>query len=172
MACAIDDTVGGASANSYASIADTTAYYESHLYGDAWTDASADEQCRALVMATRMLDTWFDWQGDVASSTQALLWPRDGVYGPSGYEEATDEIPALIREAVMELARSLLLSDRTADSETETQGIEALKAGSVALQFRAGTVAKPIPDAVLVKASHYGTQRGRGGPGGIDVKRG
>jgi hypothetical protein len=170
MACAIQATAGHAAANSYATVAEGTTYHESHLYASAWENASADEQCRALVMATRMMDTWFDWHGTPAASGQGLLWPRDGAYGKDGYELASDEIPAGIRDATIEWARQLLAADRTADSETETQGIKALKAGSVMLQFRDGVAAKPIPDAVLVMASHYGVPRSRSG-GAVTLQR-
>lgn len=172
MACAIEATPGHASANSYATIAEGTTYHDSHLYGSAWDDASDDEKCRALVMSTRLMDTWFDWStGEVASGTQSLLWPRDGAYGPNGYEHSNDEIPPMVREACIEWARQLLGSDRTADSDTETQGLKSLKAGAVMLQFKDGVVAKPVPDAVATMLSHYGRMRSRTG-GSLDLFRG
>ncbi len=158
MACVIDSTVGGTDANSYISIADANAYHDTHPYSSVWDGASTDEKCRALVTATRLLDTWYVWEGDVASSDQALLWPRDGVIGPNGYEEDSDAIPIRIQQGTAELARQLLTSDRTADSELETQGIQSLKAGSVALTFRS-VVAKPIPDAVASLVSFYGVKQ-------------
>jgi hypothetical protein len=172
MACTIEATPGHASANSYATIAEGNTYHENHLYASSWDDADDDTKCRALVMATRLLDTWFEWTtGLPASGTQALLWPRDAAYGPNGYEHDDDEIPVLVKEATIEWARHLIAGDRTADSDIETQGISALKAGSVFLQFRSGVSAKPVPDAVQAKASHYGRMRGRGG-GAVTVLRG
>jgi hypothetical protein len=107
----------------------------------------------------------------VASSSQALLWPRDMAYGPNGYELDSTTVPAAIRDACIEWARQLISADRTADSDTETQGITALKAGSVFLQFRQGVVAKPVPDMVQSMLSHYGRLRSRSG-GAVDIHRG
>lgn len=163
MACTITATSGSASANSYSTIADADAYFATHLYASAWTDQGATEKCQALQMATRLLDQWFDWTGVTASGDQALLWPRVDVIGPNGYLEASDAIPTRIAQACAELAKALLTSDRTADSETETQGVKRVKAGSVEVEFSAVS-AKPIPDAVVALVTCYGARRGRSSP--------
>lgn len=184
MACTIVATPGAANATSYATIQQGDDYFSAHPYPDTWEDASADEKCRALVTATRMLDSWYDWFGTASTLTQALLWPRRGVKRPgiSEYEVPgavgsewnepsfatlipSDEIPRQIREATIELAAALLASNRTADSDVETQGIDSLTAGPVSLKFRASVMAKPIPDAVMVLAGQLGRKRARdGGP--------
>ena len=38
-------------ANSYASVADSDAYHEGHLYATAWTGATTDNKAASLVMA-------------------------------------------------------------------------------------------------------------------------
>lgn len=162
MACSIDATVGGASANSYATIAEGTTYHDTHLYADAWTQTYDDKRCRALQMATRLLDYWYDWHGSPVNATQALLWPRVAVIGPNGYEEASDAIPTRITDATIELARQLLEADRTADSTVETEGITGIKAGSVFVSFRA-VASKPIPDAVKAIVAPYGKLKQPGG---------
>lgn len=186
----VDATVAGVASNSYVTLAEADIYHESHLYADTWDDASDDRKNRALVMATRLLDTWFDWVGEVATIAQALLWPRASVPRPNrtlvmptglwpwssnanGLFEATDAIPDRIKQATCDWARALLESDRTADSDTETQGLKRLKAGPVELEFIAGNVeAKPIPDAVMVAATAYGTLRSRSGSGAVTLLRG
>lgn len=170
MACAIVTTVGSASANSYCSIADGTSYHETHLYADDWTDSDDDSRCRALQMATRLLDAWFDWDGTAVDSTQALLWPRVGATTPAGYQQASDAIPTRIVQATAELARQLITSDRTTDSDTGTQGITSLTAGSVSLEFRA-VASKPIPDAVMSMVAPYGRPRSRSGSGSLTLRR-
>lgn len=162
MACTIQATAGHVSANSYATIAEGDTYFQSHLYYTNWENVGDDEKCRALQTATRMLDYWFEWQGVAASSSQALLWPRDGVMGRNGYELASDTIPTEIKEATFELALMLLGSNQEADSPTETQGLKSLTAGPVSMTF-ASAIAKPIPDAVMVRASWFGTVRSRSG---------
>ena len=111
------------------------------------------------------------WQGSTASAGQSLLWPRDGVVGPNGYEEASDAIPTLIVQATCELARALLLSDRTADSDLETQKIKRIKAGSVELEF-GQAVAKPIPDAVQMMVQPYIVSKRGTASGAVSVLRG
>src|SRR5678815_2217292 len=119
MACTIVATAGSASATSYATIQEGDTYHETHLYADDWTDTDDDSKCKALQMATRLLDQWFEWDGFVSSTDQALRWPRSGVTGPNGYLEADDETPSRIRDGCIELARQLIAENRTEDTGTD-----------------------------------------------------
>lgn len=171
MACDIVKTAGAADADSYADISDGDAYHAAHTAYDTWDGYSDEQQCRALKMATRLLDQWFVWHGDVAYSGQALLWPRDGVIGPNGYEEDSSAIPRLIVEATCELARQLIMADRTADSDMEAQKLTRVKAGAVEVEFKGTAVAKPIPDAVAIMVAPYvDYTRGRSS-GAVTVQR-
>lgn len=183
-------TVGGVSSNSYLTLADAETYFASRLYTDTWDEASDDRKNRALIMATRLMDTWFDWSGEVASINQALLWPRMGVIRPNrtlfvgssvwpwanlttGLQEPSNAIPTRIAEATAVWAQELLASDRTADSTTESEGLKRLKAGPIELEFNSGgsVAAKPVPDAVLAAVSAYGTLRTRSGSGTVTLLR-
>lgn len=188
----LDATVGGIAANSYSSLAQGETYIDTLVPStlqDAWVNAGEDDQTRALIMATRLLDTWFEWYGSITNLNQALLWPRRGVLRPGisegqvmsgavnpwhipfGTTLPENEIPQLLIDATVELARQLLAGDRIADSDTETQGISSLTAGSIALTFRAGITAKVIPDAVLSLVNMLGTQKGRSGSTGALTMR-
>lgn len=190
MACAIVATAGAANANAYATITEGNTYFESHPYPTTWENAGDDEKCRALVMATKMLNAWFEWAGTQSSMAQALPWPRRGVLKPNVSEYAgtgsvphewnepsfailipSNEIPAQVREATIELASALLASNRQADSDVETQGIESLTAGPVSLTFKTGVMAKPIPDAVMVLASQVGRKKPKDGTGTVHMYR-
>ena len=107
MAVALDTTVGGASANSYASLADTNTFMESRLNASKWeTDATTDDKNRALVEATRQL-TRLRWRGNRADSTQDLSWPRQWALDPDSPVQdyyATDVVPQRVKDATMELA--------------------------------------------------------------------
>ena len=72
-----EDGTGLATANSYASVADGDAYFEGHLYASAWTAATSGTKAAALVMATRLVDTQFQFNGYRANEDQALQWPRE-----------------------------------------------------------------------------------------------
>src|SRR5687767_5831486 len=135
MPVVIVATAGASNANSYCTLAEAETYHEAHLYASTWLSASDDRKNRALVMATRLLDTWFDWGGEVSDGDQSLLWPRASTYGADGYLLANDVVPQRIKDATAEWARHLLAADRTADSQTETQGLRSLTAGPVSMTF-------------------------------------
>jgi hypothetical protein len=141
---------GLANANTYALVADGDAYHMGHLYASAWDVATADKKAAALVMASRLIDSEFQFGGWKAISGQALQWPRmdcpepDGAtatfkasdYYPPAQMQANavvvgvgngqikiieavltvpgDVVPKAVVEATCELARELIIVDRTA----------------------------------------------------------
>ena len=58
-----EDGTGKADANAYADVADGDAYHAGHLYATAWTAATADQKAVALVMATRLIDAEYQFNG-------------------------------------------------------------------------------------------------------------
>lgn len=168
MACTIDATVGGAAANSYSTTAEANAYHDTHLYASVWTGVD-ETKCKALQMATRLLDAMFDWYGEAADDDQRLSWPRIGVEGRVGIIEST-VLPDELKEATAELARQLLASNTTADSAVEVQGLTALKVGPIELSFGSAT-GRAIPDAVFYMVSHLGSLKQRGGGGSVPLER-
>jgi len=153
---ALDNTVGGASADSYCSEAEADAYYgsDAHLWSSVWTAATTPQKEAALKTATRLLDDLVDWKGAKLASTQALRWPREGVYDRDGNLLATDAIPTFLIRATAEFSRFLLSSDRTAESDT--LGISALKVGPVALDFDKRDRQQIIPDIIKKMVEKYG----------------
>ena len=122
-----EDGTGKVDANSYASVADGDAYFEGHLYATAWTAATSGTKAAALVMATRLVDTQVQFNGYRAHETQALQWPRERCPDPDRNAVSSslqspllssfvpnDEVPAGVASAVCEMARELLIVDRTA----------------------------------------------------------
>ena len=114
-------------ANSYADVADGDAYHAGHLYASAWTAASADQKAVALVMATRLIDAEYQFGGFKSAESQALQWPRYRCPDPD--RDATlgvgllltsenwvpeNLVPKSVVQAACELARELLIADRTA----------------------------------------------------------
>ena len=105
-------------ANAYANAADGDAYHEGHLYATAWTGASAANKDAALVMATRLIDGQYQFNGVKAKDEQALQWPREDCRDPdadgwNGGTVADNVVPKPVIEATCELARELLIADRT-----------------------------------------------------------
>ena len=134
MALAViqEDGTGRSDANSYAAFADSDVYHAGHLYNTAWISASDLRKTQALVMATRLIDAECLFLGFRKSSAQALQWPRvqvpdresPGVYwvpglvigfGPVAPQYlSSDTVPKCVIDATCELARELLVTDRTA----------------------------------------------------------
>jgi hypothetical protein len=117
LAVTIDAAVGGASANSFVTLAEAAAYLEGRLNASTWeTDATTDNKNRALVEATREL-TVLGWKGSRADDTQALSWPRQWAVDPDasvpGVFYASTEVPQRVKDATMELAFQFIKSGTT-----------------------------------------------------------
>jgi len=118
MATLVKETgSGSASANSYASAADGDAYHDLHMYATLWTGANTATKEKALMMATRLLDANYLFYGRKLLKTQALQWPRYAVPDPdhAGGRDFLDdsEMPGDLVKATCELARELIITDRT-----------------------------------------------------------
>ena len=156
MPIVVNATAGAKTANSHTTLAEADTYHEGHSQGALWAAATEDKQNRALVTATRQINAWFEWDGDVAFADQALLWPRIGVIGRTGYLLDSTTIPPVIRDATSELARSRLTDAGPTD---DADDIHRLKAGPVDITFREGKETFVIPEEVLIMVKHIGTPR-------------
>ena len=170
----ITATPGSATANSYETLAEAQAYFDTRLPLAGWDDA--DDQNVLLIMATRVLNailmpsktivrmdgtsyyrTRRTWTGLPASATQRLAWPRTGMYDANGNAIASTVIPQDLKDAESELAGQLGTSDRTLDNDVVVQGLTSVRAGSVALTFKDMIESHVLPDAVwlLMPASWF-----------------
>jgi hypothetical protein len=132
-----EDGTGRTDANSYATTAEADSYFEAHLYASAWTAATATTKAAALVMATRLVDSQYQFHGYRAHDTQALQWPRERCPDPdrnlvtsttmspvlTNFVPST-QVPQPVAAAVCEMARELLIVDRTAAPAGE--GVESV----------------------------------------------
>ena len=123
-----EDGTGKIDANAYANAADADAYHEGHLYATAWVAATAEQKDAALVMATRLIDSQLQFDGGKTNPLQSLQWPREGCHDPDGLRVASgagsSELPANLMpkgvvDATCEMARELLITDRTAPAVGE-----------------------------------------------------
>lgn len=126
-------TPGAVDANSYATLAEANAFHAQTLNASVWTAASDANKEIALQWATRLLDEQVSWIGEIVTDTQALRWPRAGVYTPDGILLDSDSIPTFLKNATAELAKQLLANDRTA--ETSSFGISELTVDVVKIVF-------------------------------------
>ena len=121
-------TAGAADANSYASVAEADAYLAVRGDTATWTALTPGEKEAKLQWAAIYLDT-LNFRGTRSTSTQALQWPRIGVWDRDGFE--VDGIPQALKNAQSEMAFQLIANDWT-------QGLgpvsnETLSVGAISL---------------------------------------
>ena len=105
MAATITATLSSATANSYVTLAEANTYFETVPDSTTWDDKTVDQKNRALIAATRWIDT-FVFYGDRCDNGQALKFPRNN-YKVDDVELACTAIPNDIMYAQYELARAL-----------------------------------------------------------------
>src|SRR5262245_40798760 len=101
MAVTLDSTVGGASSNSFPSLADADAYFTNRIYSSAngnWFYDSAgvartDEVRKAALITATLRINEEQFVGYKVSTSQALKWPRYDAYDEDGIAFDTDAIP-------------------------------------------------------------------------------
>ena len=173
MPLTLDASVGGSASNSYITLAAAETYFESRLDITVWDAATDDDKNRALYTATRLLDSMYVWANVAVDATQRLHWPRVFMLDAKRRDTiASTVIPEELGFAAAELANTLLVSDRTLDSDIETQGLTKLVAGSVELEFKDEVFAKIISDLVVnFIPTHWGYLTGQGGFGSVELQR-
>lgn len=129
---ALDATVGGATANSFATVAEATSYHETRP-GSTWD--SVDDQPAALIEATRLLQALVVWTGAAVDAVQALTWPRSGMFSRNGFAIPTNAIPIDLKYATAEFALQLATADLLSDDDVVKKRITSIRAGSVSLTF-------------------------------------
>jgi hypothetical protein len=150
-----EDGTGKADANAYANVADGDDYHAGHLYASAWTAASADQKAVALVMASRLMDAEFRFAGTRSVATQSLQWPRDDCPDPdAGDMVAETMVPKAVVEAACELARELLIADRTAAPAGE--GLKYYNNAAVQTGYDKTDTRPIIPAVVQALLAKYG----------------
>jgi hypothetical protein len=167
-----EDGTGSSNANSYANAADGDAYHEGHLYASAWTDATTAKKEAALVMATRLIDSCYQFNGFKVSNDQALQWPRKRAMDPDRAFESglsvlnsalgpyfdEDTIPKNLVDAACELARELIKSDTT--DAPEGEGVSQVSVtGVMHVQFDKKDRQQQIPLTTRLMLSKLGSYK-------------
>lgn len=115
-------------------------YLEAASHATTWQDETDnDVKARAIITASRLLDRQV-WKGTKTSDIQALAWPRTGT-GIDGVED--DVIPTALEQACCELSLALLDGSDVQSAQNQSQKIQSLKAGSVALTYFRGAEGTP-----------------------------
>ncbi len=152
----VETGAGLSSATSYCSEDDADSYHENRLHSTVWTGASSDDKEAALVWATRLLDEQVVWNGFKKTSAQALAWPRSYVYDREGYLVSSSIVPTAVKNATAELARYLISSDRTSETNADLAGFKSLKVGPLEMTLDKSSKLPTIPKSVWSMISVYG----------------
>ena len=95
-------SAASSSANSYYSVASTSAYLNSRGF-TAWANASTVTKETSLINAMYYMEV-LPWKGQKSLSTDPLVWPRRGMLDRDGYVIYSDEIPIQIKQGQAQIA--------------------------------------------------------------------
>jgi len=149
-------TPGAADANSYLTLADAETILHARPHHETVWDAGAltdDQKKAALVWATRIISQYHYKGSPTYETTQALPWPRIGVYDNDGREFDDATIPEWLEVATAELAFNMIASDRLSDAGTE--GFSKIELGSLKLTIDPKDRAKWIPEYIMKALRPY-----------------
>jgi len=134
VAATITATLSSATANSYVTLAEANTYFETVPDSSTWTDKTDDQKNRALIAATRWIDSLV-YYGDRCDNAQALKFPRNN-YKVDDVELSCTTIPNNIKYAQYELARALANDTGAITGTTGTEGnISEFKLGDIQLKY-------------------------------------
>ena len=143
-------------ANSYADLAEGNAYHDGQLYASAWTAATTPDKTAALVMATRLIDAEYQFGGVKVKASQALQWPRAECRDPdTGDSVPENSVPKAVVEATCELARELIIADRTAAPPGE--GLKYYNNAAIQTGYDKTDKRPIIPAVVQAMLTKYGS---------------
>lgn len=165
---------------SYASVDGAALYFSSSMDADNWLDLDLSDQERALVTASRLLDSLMDWKGTPVYPDQPLAWPRRSVRDPSGRVWPYNAVPTAVRNATAALALQLASNPEIASaislgtsSPTGDDAMKRVKLGGLEIEYQAATSSTTTTQASMttsriVSASitamlrHWGNYSGGG----------
>ena len=157
-----------AGANSYADVDDGNLYHSMGLYAKPWQDATDEQRAAALMMATRVIDAMYQFIGYKVSASQCLEWPRAECPDLELAEPAviaSNIVPGGVVAATCEMARELLIADRTASPPGE--GISQQHNADASAIVYSKTDTRPIisrlAQGMLVKFGRLVTDAPKGG---------
>lgn len=166
MALTLVTTAGAANANAYATLATVTTILEGIPNTAGWADVATENQKAAILHATWVLDNHVLWKGAPSSSTQALMWPRQGVlsrFGPidplGTLELDSTIIPAFLERATSVGAFVYGTTTRAMEQDEENMSNIAIPGLSVTLGGGGSSAKRPlIPVSVFEIIRDYAHQ--------------
>ncbi len=149
MALIAEDGTGLSNADSYVSVAQADSYVSDTFFSGEWVTNDTTTKEKLLKNATRLIDSFFDFNGEKSVATSSLRWPRTGVYDKDGIEISSALVPKGIIFATIEMAIALQANNFV--GENESRGVSSVKVDAIEIQFERSEKTLKIPSSV----THY-----------------
>lgn len=107
---ALDATDGGATANSFCTVAEADSFLSDRHDTELWETFGDQTKEELLITATDIMES-LEWLGSAETTTQALQLPRNGTYTKNG--GIIDGIPAAVKNAQAMLAFAIATNKHT-----------------------------------------------------------
>lgn len=132
MSLNVETGTGAANSESYCSVAYATTYH-ANRGNSTWALLTTAQMEEALRRATDYIEQTYRlrWLGLRTSSTQALSWPRSGVY-VEGYALVSDAIPIALVNACAEMALKAAAGELLPDL---AQGVVREKVDALEIEY-------------------------------------
>lgn len=152
-------TIGSDTFDTYVTVAQVDSYANGSLNAAAWEALLAADKGRAIVMATRWIDSEC-WQGVQVDDNQPLAWPR--IINEVTIIEPVEKAAILL--AILTAANPELPDTMSGNVEASADGgTKRLKAGSVEIEyfrnlsfiFYGGGAMSPFPRSVMSLLGAY-----------------
>lgn len=140
-------------------------------YSATFSAATPDDQKRAMVEATRVLDR-LPWNGTKTVAGQALAWPRTGVTYADGTAVDPNTIPPEVISAAYELALAGLKDPAIFETTTTEDKIKRVEAKGVEVEWFGPRDGSRLPGRVAELLGQFFAGAGASGSYVSDVSAG
>lgn len=151
---AINAIPGDSAADSYVTVNEADSYF----FGSKkaiWDALQVSAKEALLKEATRLLDQFFDWSGDIElDSVQSLRWPRVGAYDVDNRLISNTTIPIAVKQGTIEWA---LYLQQNGTFDVSSNNLDVLRVGPIRLEFKNGTKDDSFPKFVVDLVSSVGS---------------
>lgn len=120
--------------DSYVTLAEANAYFDSRPFSTNWTDATDDEKEDALKYATKLIDLR-SYTGIRTELSQELAFPRTNMYIDNVYQPSST-VPQRVKDAQCEMALYLTQNDMT--EYNDLSEFDRIKVSSIEVETRSG----------------------------------
>lgn len=162
----IEDGTCREDATSYASVDEADDYLIINKYAyEKWVALNSTQKEHLLAWASRYLDQHTRWVGKRKNPRSGLRWPRSSAVDKDGNLIADTVIPLALKEATIEMAKSLLDADRSAD--IDQNGIKRIRIDVIEVFFDDNYHLPTVPAHINQILSGLGKIQGKSGFGKI-----